>query len=161
METGTKLSKTGTKTSKTQSNGRVKPVNLNKPVWDPYNQCVLIPLGSPTGCQNWLLVHVWHVELVVVGWVYSTGTGVGYGTRVGIPGSTTQPPSCSREVLRQRSGPRNPARGGVGGLRAGTSGLHVPPLPAVGPASLYMYPSPSKTRLWANKGEITVIFIET
>ena len=45
------------KQCKTQSNGRVNLRNVYKPVWDPGNVCVLLPLGSPTVSPKRSYVH--------------------------------------------------------------------------------------------------------
>ena len=129
-----------------------KPVNEGKPAWrvslGRFNQCVLLPLGSPTACPKRPHRAVTTAVRVVrqqgvPGWVWGTGW---VGGRA-IPG-TTQPARCSRrEVPVQRSGPRKPRHGaGVGGTGAGRtylvfgggdgSGTTTPARWAYGPASL-------------------------
>ena len=80
------------------------------------------------------------------------GWGTGWVYRRGNTGSTQLP---ARRSYTSGAGPVRPCRGlewvGVG---PGASELQGPPLPAVGPAPLSLYLSPSKCRLLANNGEI-------
>ena len=87
----------------------------------------------------------------VYGWVY----------RVGIPGSTYPADMLLGERLTDsEAGPGRPARPGVGGLSS--SGVRCTPYHplrcAPGPAPLYGACS-SGCRLWANKGEISLILV--
>ena len=58
VEQGLNSVKHGHNAVKTQSNGRAKPQDLNKPAWDPKYGVCSIPLGSPTVVSNWSYVHV-------------------------------------------------------------------------------------------------------
>ena len=90
-------------------------------------ECVLVPLGSPTGVPNWSYVHVPRVTApwssrACRGRAVSGGAWDGYrrvGTRwvyrVGNTGTYRPSPLLARRVLRQRSGPRKPLPGGWSG----------------------------------------------
>ena len=128
---------------KTQSNGRLKGYNCILPAWDPYNGCVLIPLGSPTwgpevrvrAVSGGVLVRVRVRGMVqdgYTGWVYWVGnTGEYY--------PATQPAAARSPT--SGAGPGSPAGAGVGGLggdysvRRRARSLYHPAGP-VGPAAL-------------------------
>ena len=104
-------------------------------------------------------------ELVYNGWVYRVGITGGY-TGVAIPGYY-QPPR--EEGLRQRSGPRKACRAWSGWSEGwarvpGCSAAGRPCTHPSGPVGPMLGPPwyrTSECRLWANKGEIKVHFLET
>ena len=129
-KTRTKLSKTEVKT---QSNGRVNPPNLNKPVWDPKYGCVLLPLGSPTSVSKRPYVHVPVVSSTAQQrrWARVRRSGHGWDgySRVGTGGVIpTHRPSCSRrtheQALTAKRAPEPPAGGWSGW--SGCSGVRTP-----------------------------------
>ena len=127
--------KTGSKLSKNPVKRPCKPVygprTLYNGVLGPYTGCVLLPLGSPTGCPNWSYVHVPAVPAAGVlvhrgdgrrvgG--YQVGTGEGYTGWV-MGGLYPVPPSnllLALSLRRSREhSDRAPCRagGGTGGRR--------------------------------------------
>ena len=73
-QTGPKLSKIGPKFSKMSSNGRVNLKYSINQSQDPEIQCVLAPLGSPTGVPKWLFALTGSYSSVVA-CMRCTGTG--------------------------------------------------------------------------------------
>ena len=82
----TKLSKTGTKLSEIQSNGRVIPLRLYKPVWDPeLPVCSSTPRFSYEGAKT-AVRDVCAVPVLGTSVVRGYGYGPGYGTPGGYTG---------------------------------------------------------------------------